>query len=67
VIHNLRNAFSPITVALGLIRNGIARNDIEKLQRALADMGDPSVPAERREKLLRYAELSARKLCETRD
>jgi signal transduction histidine kinase len=67
VIHNLRNAFSPITVAFGMIRDNIAGNDIEKLQRALADLGDPGIQAERREKLLRYAELSARRLCETRD
>jgi len=67
VIHNLRNALSPITVALGLVRNNVATGDIDKLQRALAEVGAPDMEAERREKLLRFATLSAQKLRDRRD
>lgn len=67
VIHNLRNALSPITVALGIVRSNVAGGDIEKLQRALNDIGGADLPDERRDKLLRYAELTARKLHVARD
>lgn len=67
VIHNLRNALSPITVALGIVRTNVSAGDIEKLQRALGDIGNPDLPVDRREKLLRYAELTAQKLRQSRD
>jgi two-component system, NtrC family, sensor kinase len=67
VLHNIRNALSPITIGLWelkeLIKGGVNAN----LDRALAELQDPATPSDRRVKLLAFVKLAIAKLLQQQE
>jgi signal transduction histidine kinase len=54
VMHNVRNALNPVTTILSQGADRSAPVDGKTIDRALGELADPALPAERREKLLAF-------------
>ncbi|WP_233503482.1 sensor histidine kinase [Sphingomonas psychrotolerans] len=54
VMHNVRNALNPVTMVLSQSADRPATVDRATIDRALAEIADPALPAERRQKLLAF-------------
>jgi len=62
VIHNLRNALSPVAVGLARLLKAGNEPITENLRRACAELCDTNTPTERRQQLLRLVNLVIEKL-----
>jgi signal transduction histidine kinase len=62
VLHNIRNALSPITIALWESRELLKGGASVNLERALAELQDPATAADRRTKLMAFVKLAVAKL-----
>lgn len=62
ILHNVRNAMSPATIALGRLIQSTHGMSPAQLSRAIAELRDPAVPSERQQKLLKFVDLSVQQL-----
>ncbi|MDT8759689.1 ATP-binding protein [Sphingomonas psychrotolerans] len=54
VMHNVRNALNPVTTVLSQGADRPSAMDGSRIDRALAELADPALPPERRQKLLAF-------------
>ncbi|HET6222396.1 MAG TPA: HAMP domain-containing sensor histidine kinase, partial [Dongiaceae bacterium] len=62
VLHNIRNALNPISVGIWRLEEAARAATLGRLDTALAELADPSVPVERKQKLVSYVRGAAEKL-----
>jgi signal transduction histidine kinase len=64
VLHNIGNAITPLTVRVSNLQEELGQAPLAEMGRAMAELDDPTVPAERREDLLRFVGLAGGELAE---
>jgi len=57
VLHNIGNAITPLGVKLSTLKNELTQAPIEEMEMAVAELADPSTPADRRVDLSQFMEL----------
>ena len=66
VMHNIRNAMTPVVNAAEAVAGGLDEMSALRLRQAADELSDPLCPAERRAGLLRYLAAAADRLAESR-
>ena len=58
VLHNIGNAITPLNVRLSQLREGLRTAPLSEMERAAAELKDPTTPPERRVDLVQFVELA---------